>query len=75
MPIPKKYSQGTENFAEIESRASVYREVLLEAVEDYIDSCKFKVSDFDKDNYDLRRTFKDGGIYYLDIIRRLIKDE
>lgn len=65
-----------EDFKAVERAALEYRKVLLEAVEQLITGVSFKgIGDFDKANYNLRRSFKDGGTYYLNIIKELIKDD
>lgn len=76
MPIPKRH-QGDypeEDFRVIETQASKYRNIVLDIIESKLKELDFKVGDFDKDNYNLRRAFKDGGAYHLNQIKEYLKD-
>lgn len=76
--IPNKYLSNykgdTKDFRKLEKSAKQYRETLLNIIESKLKELEFKISDFDKGNYDLRRAFNDGGTYHLTLLKELIKD-
>lgn len=72
--LKDKVVADKDNIKALELECTVYRRILSDLIDSYIKELQSPITDFSIENYGLKRAFRDGGAYQLQVLKGIIND-